>query len=137
MRGEGQARGRAAALVLLVGGDSSARAALREALGPGYECREAGAAEAGLKLLEAVAFDAVVLAGAPQNMPAAELLRLSRAARPDVPVVVLLGAHEPVLATECLHAGAFACLLRPFGAGEARGVVGLAVDYRRGGRRSG
>lgn len=99
-------------LILLVEDDAVLRTPLRRALeAHGYEVRVAATAEEGLALVGAV-----------------ELVRRTRAARPDVPIVIITGAPEGAIA----HAGAHDVVLKPFEPERLLAAVERALEGRPG-----
>ncbi|MFN8642888.1 MAG: sigma-54 dependent transcriptional regulator [Candidatus Binatia bacterium] len=97
----------------------------------GYECEPCGSAADALAAIDARGADVVVSDLRMPDMDGLELLRRLRAARPDLPVI-LLTAHASIpSAVAAMRDGAFDYVAKPFDNDELRALVRRALDLTR------
>jgi len=94
----------------------------------GHACEQCGSAADALAAVEARGADVVVTDLRMPDMDGLELLRRLRAARPELPII-LLTAHASVpSAVAAMRDGAFDYIAKPFDNDELRALVGRALD---------
>ncbi|HEX8705584.1 MAG TPA: response regulator, partial [Myxococcaceae bacterium] len=118
--------------ILVVDDESDIRQLLREMLAfEGHEVTEAASGAEALERLRKVAFDLVVTDVRMPAMGGLELLRRVREASPSTEVIVATAYAELETAIECLRAGAFDLLRKPFQLQELFNCVSRALERRR------
>ncbi|HLL03018.1 MAG TPA: response regulator [Myxococcaceae bacterium] len=118
--------------ILIVDDESDIRRLLREMLAfEGHEVTEAASGLEALERLRKVAFDLVVTDVRMPAMGGLELLRRVREASPSTEVIVATAYAELDTALECLRAGAFDLLRKPFNLQELFSCVSRALERRR------
>ncbi len=118
--------------ILVVDDEQDIRQLLREMLAfEGHEVAEAATGSEALERLRRVAFDLVVTDVRMPNMGGLELLRRVREASPSTEVIVATAYAELETAIECMRAGAFDLLRKPFNLQELFTCVSRALERRR------
>lgn len=118
--------------ILIVDDESDIRRLLREMLAfEGHEVAEAASGPEALERLSKVAFDLIVTDVRMPAMGGLELLRRVREASPSTEVIVATAYAELDTALECLRAGAFDLLRKPFNLQELFTCVSRALERRR------
>src|SRR4051794_36751064 len=97
----------------------------------GARVSTAATPEAALELCEHTRFDAIVLDLMLPGRSGLELLPELRLKAPGVPVVILTAHGSVDLAVQCLQAGAWTFLQKPFRGAYLVATVGQAVDAAR------
>jgi two-component system NtrC family sensor kinase len=118
--------------ILIVDDEHDIRRLLREMLAfEGHEVTEAASGAEALELLRKAAFDLVVTDVRMPAMGGLELLHRVREASPSTEVIVATAYAELDTAIECLRAGAFDLLRKPFNLQELFTCVSRALERRR------
>ncbi len=118
--------------ILIVDDEKDIRQLLREMLScEGHEVTEAANGADAMARLRAASFDVVVTDVRMPNMGGVELLRRVREASPSTEVVIATAYAELETAIECMRAGAFDLLRKPFNLQELFSCVSRALERRR------
>jgi signal transduction histidine kinase/DNA-binding response OmpR family regulator len=118
--------------ILIVDDEHDIRRLLREMLAfEGHEVAEAASGSEALERLRKSAFDLVVTDVRMPAMGGLELLRRVREASPSTEVIVATAYAELETAIECIRAGAFDLLRKPFNLQELFTCVARALERRR------
>jgi DNA-binding NtrC family response regulator len=116
-------------VILVVEDQAPVRRAIAEILdGFGYDARLAGSAADAYMFTNAERPDAILL---DMNLPDAsgtQTLDQLRLLRPDVPIIMVTGNADLVLAREALHRGAFDYVMKPFDLDRLRQVLETALE---------
>jgi DNA-binding NtrC family response regulator len=124
-------RSNPAGRILIVEDRDALRRMLEEALGrEGYEVSTAASAGGGIRLLRARPFDLVLTDLKLPDESGLEVLRASRGAQPQVPVVVLTGYGTVGSAVEAMKLGAYDFLEKPLELDELSRLVEQAIGRR-------
>jgi DNA-binding NtrC family response regulator len=97
----------------------------------GYDCPTFASAEAALAALLERGADVVVTDWRMSGLDGLELLRRMRAARPDVPVILVTAYGDIPSAVQAMREGAFDYVTKPFDNDELRGLVARALELTR------
>jgi len=117
--------------ILLVEDRDSLRRMLERALAQeGYEVEAAALASGGIRLLGEHAYDLVLTDLKLPDLSGLEVLAASRAAHPEVPVVVLTGYGTVGTAVEAMKRGAYDFLEKPVGIDDLSQLIGRAIGGR-------
>ncbi|MFH1538606.1 MAG: sigma-54 dependent transcriptional regulator, partial [bacterium] len=118
--------------VILVDDERRILAGLRKALeSMGYKVSGAISAEKGLELLESEVCDVMITDLVMPGMDGIELLREVKAARPDLPVIILTGRGTVETAVEAMKEGAFDYIAKPFNIDEVDLILKRAVEHQK------
>lgn len=115
------------AKILIVEDEPTVRTLLCGLLSP-HDCRPAGSAEDGLKLLAEVTFNLAITDVKLPGMGGEEFLVAARELAPRMPVIVITGADGDE--DKFMEGGAFAFLLKPFRFEDVERAVGRALELR-------
>jgi two-component system response regulator HydG len=122
----------APAQILVIDDDKALRDACYQILSrQGYQVELAAGARQGLTLLERLSFDAILLDLVMPDLDGLEALKKVRALDPDVEVIIITGYGTIQSAVECIKAGAFHFLSKPFVPDDLRNLVSRALEKRR------
>jgi two-component system response regulator HydG len=122
----------APAQILVIDDDKALRDACYQILSrQGYQVELATGARQGLALLERMSFDAILLDLVMPDLDGLEALKKVRALDPDVEVIIITGYGTIQSAVECIKAGAFHFLSKPFVPDDLRNLVTRALEKRR------
>ena len=122
----------APAQILVIDDDKALRDACYQILSrQGYQVELATGARQGLTLLERMSFDAILLDLVMPDLDGLEALKKVRALDPDVEVIIITGYGTIQSAVECIKAGAFHFLSKPFVPDDLRNLVTRALEKRR------
>jgi DNA-binding NtrC family response regulator len=122
----------APAQILVIDDDKALRDACYQILSrQGYQVELAASARQGLTLLERLSFDAILLDLVMPDLDGLEALKKLRALDPDVEVIIITGYGTIQSAVECIKAGAFHFLSKPFVPDDLRNLVSRALEKRR------
>jgi two-component system response regulator HydG len=122
----------APAQILVIDDDKALRDACYQILSrQGYQVELAAGARQGLALLERLSFDAILLDLVMPDLDGLEALKKVRALDPDVEVIIITGYGTIQSAVECIKAGAFHFLSKPFVPDDLRNLVSRALEKRR------
>jgi len=122
----------APAQILVIDDDKALRDACYQILSrQGYQVELATGARQGLTLLERMSFDAILLDLVMPDLDGLEALKKLRALDPDVEVIIITGYGTIQSAVECIKAGAFHFLSKPFVPDDLRNLVTRALEKRR------
>jgi DNA-binding NtrC family response regulator len=122
----------APAQILVIDDDKALRDACYQILSrQGYQVELATGARQGLALLERMSFDAILLDLVMPDLDGLEALKKLRALDPDVEVIIITGYGTIQSAVECIKAGAFHFLSKPFVPDDLRNLVTRALEKRR------
>ena len=122
----------APAQILVIDDDKALRDACYQILSrQGYQVELAAGARQGLTLLERLSFDAILLDLVMPDLDGLEALKKLRALDPDVEVIIITGYGTIQSAVECIKAGAFHFLSKPFVPDDLRNLVSRALEKRR------
>jgi DNA-binding NtrC family response regulator len=120
------------AQILVIDDDKAMRDACFQTLTrQGYQVEVAPNARQGLSTLERTTFDVILLDLVMPDMDGLEALKKIKAMDPEVEVVIITGYGTIQSAVECIKAGAFHFLSKPFVPEDLRNLVGRAVEKRR------
>jgi DNA-binding NtrC family response regulator len=120
------------AQILVIDDDKAMRDACYQILSrQGYQVELAATARQGLGLLERMSFDAILLDLVMPDVDGLEALKKIKALDPEVEVVIITGYGTIQSAVECIKAGAFHFLSKPFTPDDLRNLVGRALEKRR------
>ncbi|MFH1596025.1 MAG: sigma-54 dependent transcriptional regulator [Pseudomonadota bacterium] len=120
------------AQILVIDDDKALRDACYQILSrQGYQVELATGARQGLTLLERMSFDAILLDLVMPDLDGLEALKKVRALDPDVEVIIITGYGTIQSAVECIKAGAFHFLSKPFVPDDLRNQVSRALEKRR------
>ncbi len=97
----------------------------------GYGVSLAESAEKAIELLGRGEFDLVISDIAMPGLSGIDVLRHSRAANPDTPVILITAYASTESAVEALKLGAWDYLLKPFDVEELKNIVRNALEKRR------
>ena len=97
----------------------------------GYAVSLADGAEKALDLLQRGEFDLVISDISMPGLSGIDVLRQTRAANPDIPVILITAYASTESAVEALKLGAYDYLLKPFDVEELKNVVRNAFEKRR------
>jgi two-component system, NtrC family, sensor kinase len=122
----------AAATVLVVDDEPDSREIIAHELrAEGHEVSVSGDGLGAIACLKQADFDVVVTDVRMPGATGVEVLRLARMTSPDTQVVITSGYPSLEMAIECLRAGAFDFVQKPFAVTELVSTVGRAVERRR------
>src|SRR6478609_4204325 len=120
------------ASVLLVEDDRSFLFALSAALeAAGFTVHAVTDGALALELLEQETVDVIAVDVRLGGMSGVEVLRQVKRRRPELEVVVMTGLTDVSIAVDCLRAGAFDFLTKPFEAVQLQTAITRAVERRR------
>ncbi len=97
----------------------------------GYDCATFASAETALAALLERGADVVVTDWRMSGLDGLELLRRIRAARPEVPVILVTAYGDIPSAVKAMREGAFDYVTKPFDNDELRGLVARALELMR------
>jgi len=97
----------------------------------GYAVRTAGSCAEGLRLVEEAAPDLVLTDLRMPDGSGFDILRKTREASPETPVVMITAYTSTKTAIEALKAGAYDYVSKPFDVEELKHVVGKALEKKR------
>ncbi len=109
--------------ILVVDDDPDLRGALAGVLGGDFEVREAESGERALDLIKTEILHLVLLDVSMPGLSGLDVLALSRALAPGLPVIMLTSHQDVELALEALSHGAVEYVTKPFDAGYIRAEV--------------
>jgi two-component system, NtrC family, response regulator HydG len=120
------------AQILVIDDDKAMRDACYQILSrQGYQVELAATARQGLGLLERLSFDAILLDLVMPDMDGLETLKKIKALDAEVEVIIITGYGTIQSAVECIKAGAFHFLSKPFTPDDLRSLVTRALEMRR------
>jgi two-component system, NtrC family, response regulator HydG len=120
------------AQILVIDDDKAMRDACYQILArQGYQVELAATARQGLSLLERLSFDAILLDLVMPDLDGMEALKKIKALDSEVEVIIITGYGTIQSAVECIKAGAFHFLSKPFTPDDLRSLVTRALEKRR------
>ncbi len=120
------------AQILVIDDDKAMRDACYQILSrQGYQVEVAASARLGLSLLERISFDVILLDLVMPDLDGLEALKKIKSLDTDCEVIIITGYGTIQSAVECIKAGAFHFLSKPFAPDDLRTLVGRALDKRR------
>jgi DNA-binding NtrC family response regulator len=120
------------AQILVIDDDKAMRDACYQILSrQGYQVEVAASARLGLSLLERVSFDVILLDLVMPDLDGLEALKKIKSLDTECEVIIITGYGTIQSAVECIKAGAFHFLSKPFAPDDLRTLVSRALDKRR------
>ncbi len=120
------------AQILVIDDDKAMRDACYQILSrQGYQVEVAASARLGLSLLERISFDVILLDLVMPDLDGLEALKKIKSLDTECEVIIITGYGTIQSAVECIKAGAFHFLSKPFAPDDLRTLVGRALDKRR------
>jgi len=120
------------AQILVIDDDKAMRDACYQTLTrQDYQVEVAASGRHGLSVLERASFDVILLDLVMPDMDGMEVLKKIKTLDPEVEVIIITGYGTIQSAVECIKAGAFNFLSKPFIPNDLRDLVSRALDKRR------
>ncbi len=120
------------AQILVIDDDKAMRDACYQILSrQGYQVEVAASARLGLSLLERISFDVILLDLVMPDLDGLEALKKIKSLDTECEVIIITGYGTIQSAVECIKAGAFHFLSKPFAPDDLRTLVSRALDKRR------
>ena len=130
--GEGNARARKSAHVLVVDDELPVRTMVAAALErQGYVIQQASGGRDALEALELHSFDLVLTDIVMNDVNGIALLERIHALQPNLPVVMVTAVHDISIAIDSMRRGAYDYLLKPFERDQLLATVERALNHRQ------